>query len=134
MRPGFSYIGLIYLLMLYIPNIIWTKNKPEGYDNVVNNENKVLLVFERIGEVLMTVIALVFSDFNLREYNLWSTWLILSFICMVLYEISWIRYFKAQKSTCINFYASAFIINPNSKVHQKSGIHRIYRNLLILFF
>ena len=97
MRPGFSYVGLIYLLMLYIPNIIWTKNKPEGYDDVVNNENKVLLVFERTGEVLMTVIALVFSDFNLREYNLWSTWLILSFICMVLYEISWIRYFKSAK-------------------------------------
>jgi len=29
---GFSYIGLIYLLMLFIPNIIWTKHKPAGYD------------------------------------------------------------------------------------------------------
>lgn len=27
---GFSYVGLIYLLMLFVPNIIWTKCKPEG--------------------------------------------------------------------------------------------------------
>ena len=27
---GFSYIGLIFLLMLMLPNIIWSKNKPNG--------------------------------------------------------------------------------------------------------
>lgn len=27
---GFSYIGLIFLLMLMLPNIIWSKNKPIG--------------------------------------------------------------------------------------------------------
>lgn len=44
---GFSYVGLIYLLMLFIPNIIWTKHQPIGYD--FSNENKWLLWFERIG-------------------------------------------------------------------------------------
>ena len=38
---GFSYIGLIFLLMLMLPNIIWSKNKPKGYDKYVKNENKV---------------------------------------------------------------------------------------------
>jgi hypothetical protein len=33
---GFSYIGLIYLLMLFIPNILWTKNKPTDYDKNQN--------------------------------------------------------------------------------------------------
>ena len=33
MNLGFSYIGLIFLLMLMIPNIIWSKNKPKEYDN-----------------------------------------------------------------------------------------------------
>ena len=32
MNLGFSYVGLIYLLMLFIPNIFWTKNQPIGYD------------------------------------------------------------------------------------------------------
>jgi hypothetical protein len=29
---GFSYVGLIYLLMLWIPNTIWSKNKPIDYN------------------------------------------------------------------------------------------------------
>ncbi len=67
MRLGFSYIGLIYLIMLFVPNIIWAKNQPENYGKYVGNENKLLLTLERIGEVLVSGIVLVFSDFNLGE-------------------------------------------------------------------
>ena len=49
---GFSYIGLIYLLMLWIPNAMWAKHKPEGYD--LSGESKVLLAFKRVGQVLST--------------------------------------------------------------------------------
>ena len=45
---GFSYIGLLWLIMLFIPNIFWTRCKPEGYDP--RGENKVLAALERIGE------------------------------------------------------------------------------------
>ena len=41
------------------------KNKPKDYDKFAKNENKVLLAFERIGEVLASAIVLIFSDFNL---------------------------------------------------------------------
>lgn len=41
---GFSYIGLIFLLMLFIPNIIWTRCKPKDYEKYVINENKILLL------------------------------------------------------------------------------------------
>lgn len=41
MRLGFSYIGLIMLLMLFIPNFIWTRNQPKDYDKYAKNENKV---------------------------------------------------------------------------------------------
>lgn len=57
---GFSYVGLIFLLMLIIPNIIWAKNKPKDYDKYVKNENKILLIFERIGEVTVTCFSLFF--------------------------------------------------------------------------
>ena len=49
MKLGFSYVGLVYLVMLMLPNIIWTKNQPKDYEKYVGNENKVLLMFERIG-------------------------------------------------------------------------------------
>lgn len=65
---GFSYTGLIFLLMLFIPNIIWTRKKPQGY--ISENENKVLLFLERIGQALTTVCALIFNDFNLHAWSI----------------------------------------------------------------
>ena len=43
MHFGFSYVGLVYLVMLMLPNIIWTKNQPKDYEKYAQNENKVLL-------------------------------------------------------------------------------------------
>ncbi len=95
---GFSYIGFIFLLMLIIPNIIWSKNQPEDYDKYVKNENKVLLLFERIGEMLVTCLSLIFSDFNINKISNWSIILLIAFIIMILYEIYWIKYFKSNKT------------------------------------
>ena len=105
MNFGFSYVGLIYLAMLIIPNIIWAGNKPKNYDQYAGNENKVLLMLERVGEVLVSGVALVFSDFNLSPWTPWSWWLIVSFILMVMYEVYWIRYFRSEK-TMSDMYSS----------------------------
>jgi pimeloyl-ACP methyl ester carboxylesterase/uncharacterized membrane protein len=102
---GFSYVGLIYLAMLFIPNGIWAKNQPSGYEEESKKENKILLAFERAGEVLLCVMALIFKDTNVRPGSLWLGWLILSFAAMVLYEIYWIRYFKSAK-TLADMYSS----------------------------
>ena len=105
MNFGFSYIGLIYLAMLFIPNLFWTKNKPKDYNKYVKKENKILRIFESTGQVLVTGIVLIFKDFNIRFGSLWIIWLILSFAFMVLYELYWIRYFKSEK-TRKDFYSS----------------------------
>ena len=100
---GFSYIGLIYMLMIQIPNIMWARRKPEGYDP--SGENKVLLVFERGGQALCTASILLFSDYNPGPLEPWTTWLFASAALMVLYEIFWIRYFRS-KQTVRDFYRS----------------------------
>ena len=100
---GFSYIGLVYSLMLFIPNIIWSKNQPIDYDNT--QENKILLLFERVGRVCCTCNVLIFSDFNIATFSAWSLWLIASFLLMILYEICWIRYFTNEYTEKI-FYRS----------------------------
>ena len=105
MNFGSSYVGLIFLVMLMLPNIIWTKNQPKDYDKYVANENKVLRAFERIGEVLVSCVSLVFSDFNIKPWLSWTWWLIAAFLLMALYEIYWIRYFKSEK-TMKDFYSS----------------------------
>ena len=84
--------------MLMTPNLIWTKNLPKDYEKYAANENKVLLAFERTGEVLASAIVLVFSDFNLKPWSNWSWFLVVSFALMVLYEVYWIRYFRSEKT------------------------------------
>ena len=105
MHFGFSYVGLIFLVMLMLPNILWIKNQPKNYEKYVLNENKVLLAFERIGEVVVSCVVLVFSDFNIKPWSSRSCWLIASFAMMILYEIFWIRYFKSEK-TMSDFYSN----------------------------
>lgn len=105
MNFGFSYVGVIYLAMLFIPNFIWTKNKPKDYDKYVKNEKKILAIFENVGQALVTCIVLIFKDFNISLSPWRIVWLIVSFICMVLYEIYWLRYFKSDKAMK-DFYSS----------------------------
>lgn len=105
MHFGFSYVGLIFLLMLMIPNLAWTKNKPKDYDHYAANENRILLGFERIGEMLVSCFALIFSDFNPQSFSAREIWLIAACILMFLYEIYWIRYFRSEK-TMADFYSS----------------------------
>ena len=84
MHFGFSYVGLIFLAMLIIPNLFWTKNQPKDYDKYVGNENKILLMFERIGEVLVSALCLVFSDFNFMPIAPWSIFLFIAVVLMIL--------------------------------------------------
>ena len=102
---GFSYVGLAFIAMLLIPNFIWAKNKPADYDRYVGNENRFLLILERIGEAGNMVLALVFADFNIRPFTLWSLWLVAAALLMVLYELYWIRYFRSGK-TMADMYSS----------------------------
>ena len=102
---GFSYIGLIALLMLYIPNWIWVNHKPKDYEIYALGENRVLLALERIGQVAVTVFALVSANLNIYELTPWIIWLILAFLVLIFYEIAWIRYFKSTR-TMSDFYQS----------------------------
>ena len=109
---GFSLTGLIFLLMLFIPNIIWgAKGMPQDYEKYACKENKVLLAFERIGEVMVTCLLLIFPSINPHikilagglyfEWNiiLWLT----AFVLMILYECYWIQYFRSKR-TMADFY------------------------------
>ena len=80
MAFGFSYVGLIYLIMLMLPNLLWTKNQPKNYEKYAGNEKKILVFLERTGEVLVSCLVLIFSDFNIKPWSSWSWWLLLSFL------------------------------------------------------
>jgi hypothetical protein len=95
------------MLMLQVPNIMWARRKPEGYDP--SDENKVLLIFERVGQVLCTASILIFTNYNPRILEPWIAWFIMSAVLMLLYEFYWIRYFRSNQ-TVYDFYRSLFRI------------------------
>ena len=93
MNLGFSFVGLLFLVMLLIPNIIWSKNQPIGYERYSKNENNILLALERIGEVMVSIFAL-FCGVNFSDV---SFLLVAAFILMILYEVYWVRYFRSGR-------------------------------------
>ena len=93
MQFGFSIVGVVFLAMLFIPNIKWAKNQPLGYDELSRRENKTLLMFERVGQMLATTSAVVFVCPRGFSFP-WFLWLIAAFLLMLLYEVAWARYFK----------------------------------------
>ena len=93
MQFGFSIVGVVFLAMLFVPNIRWAKSQPPGYEEISRHENKALLLFERVGQVLAACSAVVFvcpQGLSLP----WLLWLLIAFLLMLLYEAAWIRYFK----------------------------------------
>ena len=93
MQFGFSIVGVVFLAMLFMPNIRWAKNQPLGYDELSRRENKTLLMFERVGQVLATTSAVVFVCPRGFSFP-WFLWLVAAFLLMLLYEVAWARYFK----------------------------------------
>ncbi len=89
MNFEFSFVGLLFLVMLFVPNIIWSKYQPIDYSS--RTENKILVVLERIGQVLVVV----FSLFCGNDFS-WLLWI--AIILIVLYEIYWVRYFKSRRT------------------------------------
>lgn len=100
---GLSYVGLIFLALLFVPNLFWTRHQPKGY--TAQGENRILRPLEQAGQVLVTTMALIFTDFDLRPWSAWSLWLVLAAGLMVLYEYWWVRYFSSQ-GTLADFYSS----------------------------
>ena len=98
---GFSYIGLIFLGLIWVPNIFWARHQPAGYDP--SGESRVLLVIERLGQVLCVGAILCFSDTNPKAWEPWIIWFMISVALMVAYEGFWIRYFKGG-CTLADFY------------------------------
>lgn len=95
---GISIVGITFLLMLFTPNIIWSKNLPEGYEESAKHESRFLLAFERTGEMLATVFML--TDRRLDSFSLSprSGYPVIALILMIMYELYWLRYFHSSRT------------------------------------
>ena len=46
---GFSWLGALFLLGLTVPNLAWTRHRPQGYDP--SREDRRLALLEQTGQV-----------------------------------------------------------------------------------
>lgn len=93
---GFSFVGLLWLCMLIVPNLFWSRCRPEGYDP--SGENKVLAALEKCGQAGVSCTSLFFCDYDAPLQFPWALLLVFSFALMLLYELWWLRYFKSEKA------------------------------------
>ena len=116
---GFCITGVVFLLMLFVPNIMWTrKGKTIGYVESAKKENKVLLIFERVGQVAVSTALVFFSALNPKVMvlvdGLYFEWKIIIWMMaltlMILYECYWMKYFKSSKT--MKDYYSSFVGFP----------------------
>lgn len=92
----FSPLGALFLLLLLVPNLLWTRRKPRGYDP--SREDRRLALLERVGQVWVTCGALLSPGIRLGPWSAWSWWLAGAAALMALYEIWWVRYFRSARS------------------------------------
>lgn len=102
---GFSWIGCSIVLLLLIPNIIWSKYSPQGYNAYVKQENITLRILERLGEIAIICLLLISQNFHIQGIDIHISLLVLAYVFMMCYEICWIRYFKSKR-TMLDFYRS----------------------------
>ncbi|WP_347496274.1 hypothetical protein [Ruminococcus flavefaciens] len=95
---GISVVGIVFLLMLFIPNIIWSKKQPEGYEEASKRENKVLLALERAGEALVSTLVLIDRRLDSFSISPRTGYMILALILMILYELYWRKYFRSSRT------------------------------------
>lgn len=88
-----SLVGMVFLLMLFIPNIIWSKNLPDGYEESAKHENKLLLTLERAGEGLVSTLVLIDRRTDRFSLSPRIGYLVLALVLMILYELYWRKYF-----------------------------------------
>lgn len=103
MQFGFSVLGTIFLLLFILPNLFWTRNQPVDYAQYAKKQKPILLLLERVGEVCVSVLAVVSADLRWLGKSPQMIWLLLATLLILLYEVYWVRYFQSAK-TMSDFY------------------------------
>lgn len=111
---GFSWLGLLFLVLLTVPNVVWAVRDGGKFEKEAGEEPGWLTWFERAGQVL-TIVGLLFTR-NLVWHpgapDAW--WLAAAAVLMALYEVFWIRYFRGDRSVQSFYRALAGVPVPGA--------------------
>jgi hypothetical protein len=94
---AFSPLGAAYLAMLFVPNLLWARVRIRETAPASPKESSPLLALERIGQAGTTMAALVAprgDSFGAARFIFLGA----SLFAMILYELSWLRYFRTDRT------------------------------------
>ncbi len=124
----FNYIGLIIIILIMIPNIVFALTNKDGFNNIYDNKKvEILEQVGRYGCFIFMMVNVPYTCFNFWFNNAKLVYIIVNFALVFLYLLCWIIFWK--KSTLIK--SLALSILP-SIIFMYSGI-MLLNSLLILF-
>lgn len=91
----FNVFGLIFIVLIMIPNIIYAIKCKDGYDNKWNN--KVVMILEQIGRygcIIFMIINIPNTWFGWWSDEAFALYLIINTILVLTYLIIWIICFN----------------------------------------
>jgi hypothetical protein len=92
---GFSINGLLISLILLAPNLLFVMYPPLKSQPIQTKTNFLFTILEKVGQVGCFCLPVFSSqNFDSREID---SWFILMTICIVIYYMLWIRYFKHNR-------------------------------------
>ena len=124
----FNVFGLIFIVLIMIPNIIYANSCKDGYDNKWNN--KVVMILEQIGRygcIIFMIINIPNTWFGWWSDEAFALYLIIDSILVLSYIIIWIICFNKNNL----FKALSLSIIP-SLIFIFSGI--MSRSIILIIF
>ena len=124
----FNYIGLIIIILIMIPNIVFALTNKDGFNNLY--KNKIVEILEQMGRYgcfIFMMVNVPYTYFNFWFNNAKLVYIIVNFTLVFLYLLFWIVFWK--KSTLIKSLALSII---PSIIFIFSGIMLL--NILLIFF
>jgi len=107
---GFSYIGLIIVTVVLLPNLLFVIFPPKNIPNGLQDVHLFFTIIERIGMIAFIVILLTSNvSFINLDFNLF---LLLMILCIVIYYALWLRYVLKGQDFSLLFTPLLFIPIP----------------------
>ena len=129
---GFSFTGLLFLVFLFIPNLLWLRRQPA--DARPPKENRALLLMERGGQAATTASLLLFRDYDPAGLQPRLIWYALAVVSMGLYLFCWARYFTGGQTMALFYGPLWFIPYPLAALPVFAGLMLgLYSRVGILF-
>ncbi|OCL26276.1 hypothetical protein U472_09705 [Orenia metallireducens] len=106
----FSYIGLIMVTVVLLPNLLFVIFPPKNIPNGLQDVHLFFTIIERIGIIAFIVILLT-SNVSFINLNI-NLFLLLMILCIVVYYSLWLRYVLKGQDFSLLFTPLLFIPIP----------------------